>query len=98
MPSKNATHEEYPLEVQRFLSEVRALLGDLFPSTEQTLGGHWWIDFHGTRHLAVEWRPGRGFGLSATTSAFGEGPAEIFLSPAHAAKRVAQILKPKAPP
>lgn len=87
---------EYPVEVEKFLAEVRAHLGELSPNIEKTLGGYWWIDFNGARHLAVEWRPGRGFGLSATSSTFGEGPAEVFVTAARAAKRVAQILKPKA--
>jgi hypothetical protein len=83
---------EYPAEVKRLLSEVHALLGEVSFSTEQTLGGNWWIDFAGSRPLTVEWRPGRGFGVSATKSIFGEGPAEVFLTPARTAERVAQIL------
>jgi len=86
----------YPEPIQQFLDAVTQHLGRVETSLEETRAGHWWIDLRGRRHLAVEWRPGRGFGLSGRpVSHYGEGPSEIFHSPDRAARRVAQILAPK---
>jgi DNA-binding XRE family transcriptional regulator len=86
----------YPEPVQQFLDAVTQYLGRIGAELEETRAGHWWIDLRGRKHLAVEWRPGRGFGLSNRPSShYGEGPAEIFLSPDRAARRVAQILAPR---
>jgi transcriptional regulator with XRE-family HTH domain len=50
----------------------------------------WMLDVHfNNRVVTVEWRPHRGFGISATDShAYGEGPDEIVASPEAAAERI----------
>lgn len=86
----------YPAPIQEFLDAVTHHLGEIAAELEETRGGHWWIDLRGRRHLAVEWRPERGFGLSdRPASHYGEGPSEVFVSPDRAARRVAQLLAPR---
>jgi hypothetical protein len=43
--------------------------------------GHWWLDISESgRHAVVEWRPGKGFGVSllGKNDGYGEGPDEAF--------------------
>jgi DNA-binding XRE family transcriptional regulator len=89
----------YPEQVQQFLDAVSQRLGDLKITLDETQAGYWWINLWKKRHLAVEWRPNRGFGLTASKfPAYGEGPSEFFRSPDRAAQRVAQILAPASSP
>lgn len=93
---RHITPMQYPEAVQEFLDAVALHLGAIDTTLEETRAGHWWIDLRGRRHLAVEWRPERGFGLSSRRAAhYGERPTEIFLSPDRAARRVSQILAPR---
>lgn len=86
----------YPKALQQFLDAVACHLGEMSVELEETRGGSWSIDLRGRRHLAVEWQPERGFGLSPRmVPQYGEGPSEIFTAPERAARRVAQILAPK---
>lgn len=85
----------YPEKIQQFLAAVNARLGEIAVEIEETRGGHWWIDLRGRRHLAVEWRPERGFGLAVQPTHYGEGPSEIYISSERAALRAIQILAPK---
>ena len=69
----------YPEIVQQFLDAITRHLGKIDVELEETRAGYWWIDLRSRRHLAVEWRLGRGFGLSDRRSShYGEGPSEIF--------------------
>jgi hypothetical protein len=86
----------YPKHVQEFMAAVEHVLGKVDCEIEETRDGSLWLDFRGRRHLAVEWRPGRGFGLSAEPVQYGEGPSELYSAPERAARRVGQILTPDA--
>src|SRR5437763_1711639 len=57
--------------------------------------GTWWLDsdLHG-HSVITEWRPGKGFGISASPSkAYGEGPDEILPDMKSAADRVIVLLR-----
>jgi transcriptional regulator with XRE-family HTH domain len=93
--------ESIPLEVTKFLSMVEAR--DPSARTRIERGGeklgNWWIDFPQKPWVAVEWRPGQGFGLTAGDHiAFGEGPAEIFRTAERAAHRVIQLRRRESNP
>ena len=55
---------------------------------------NWWLDIELDGHTAsVEWRPGKGFGISASASAgYGEGPHETYVGVGSAADRLIEIL------
>lgn len=57
--------------------------------------GNWWIDATlRDTNVALEWHPTTGFRLyDPTSDGYGDGPLEIFRSPALAARRVGQFLK-----
>jgi hypothetical protein len=57
--------------------------------------GSWWLDAELDGHLAtVQWKPGRGFGISASpASGFGEGPDEIYSDVESAAARMIELLE-----
>ena len=56
--------------------------------------GHWFLDCSLNEHpVIVEWRPGRGFGISARSNiVFGEGPDEVYESLDEAFERVLILL------
>lgn len=60
---------------------------------------NWWIDVQGPagRHVTVEWRSDRGFGIFNPDRELGYGdrPDEVFRDDKKAAKRVAQFLRPR---
>src|SRR5476651_2245763 len=89
--------ELLPPQIKTFLSELAKRDSSLQPQLEvggEKLG-NWWIDLAGTKHITIEWRPKMGFGFTVgETTGYGEGPAEIFTSPARAAHRVIQLLNP----
>ena len=52
-------------------------------------GSTWWADISRNGHRAVvEWRPGRGFGISGEGGGYGEGPDEVVLTADEALDRV----------
>ncbi len=86
-----------PAEVEEF---VRLLRADR-PGAELTAepGGvkakNWWLECsRGKAHVTVEWRPGRGFGISdpKAEAGYGEGPEEVFRDARLAVRRVGQWL------
>ncbi len=86
---------EYPAPVDEFIKAIHASLGKdaVEVETEQTRAKYWWIDLRAKRHLAVEWRPDRGFGFSQSqVPVFGDGPSEVFTTAKRAAARVVQVL------
>jgi DNA-binding XRE family transcriptional regulator len=85
-----------PKPVSEFLLNVAAQLPVVAFTVEpggEALG-NWWIEMKlSKRSLAVEWRPGRGFGIySPGQEAYGEGPREVFRDPPMAARRAIQLL------
>jgi hypothetical protein len=57
--------------------------------------GSWWLDVHlGDQAASVEWKPGKGFGISASPSAgYGEGPHETFADAESVARRLVGLLE-----
>src|SRR2546429_440882 len=54
--------------------------------------GNWWIDVRaGKRHVKVEYRPAKGFGIFNSDAGYGEGPAEVYRTAELAARRLAQL-------
>lgn len=71
------------------LPKVRTVL-----DAPETPNARWWLDAQLGKHLvSVEWRPGRGFGVSAGDDGFGEGPDEVYDDADSAAKRVIELLE-----
>src|SRR5437588_7835168 len=56
--------------------------------------GSWFLDTRSDgHHVAVEWRPGKGFGMTSNPGAgFGEGPEEVYPDFESAARRVLELL------
>lgn len=90
--------ESFPEPIKTFLGELAAKDASLHPQIEPggEKAGNWWIDLLGKKRITIEWRPDFGFGFSFGETGYGEGPAEIFRSPARAAHRVIQLVAPKA--
>ncbi len=77
------------LKLQKRFPKVRTIL-----DAPETPNSRWWLDAQLGKHLvSVEWRPGRGFGVSAGDHGFGEGPDEVYEDPDLAAKRVIELLE-----
>lgn len=56
----------------------------------------WWLEIeHGGREVVVEWKPGRGFGLTSPAEGFGEGADEAYYDLDAAARRVIELLRNK---
>lgn len=63
-------------------------------AADEPLGASWLDAWLGENSVTVEFRPGRGFGVStASPDAFGEGSDEVYDEPALAAARVITLLK-----
>lgn len=78
--------------LQRLLSESIPL-GTVQVDPPDQPEGTWWIDVRaGKKHQALEFRPGKGFGIHQSNAGFGEGPTEIYRTPERAAKRLVQLL------
>jgi len=56
--------------------------------------GSWWLDVDLKGHaVAIEWRPGKGFGVSTNASeGYGEGPDEVYPTDEAAFQRVSELL------
>lgn len=55
--------------------------------------GVWWIDVqHRGRRASIEFRPGKGFGVSGPNGGYGEGPDAIAADAASAADQVIALL------
>ncbi|HEV2961731.1 MAG TPA: XRE family transcriptional regulator [Candidatus Angelobacter sp.] len=77
----------------RLVSEISEIKISLDKPAQQS--GAWWLDadLHG-HSVVTEWRPGKGFGVSASPSrAYGEGPDEIFPDLQTAGDRVITLLR-----
>jgi DNA-binding XRE family transcriptional regulator len=79
--------------VQRLASEIPEATHTLEGPAHKS--GNWWLDSDLNGHsVTVEWRPGKGFGISASPSkAFGEGPDEVFTDLKAAGDRVINLLR-----
>lgn len=90
--------ESYPDPIKTFLAALTVRDSSLKPQIEPggEKAGNWWIDLLGKKRITIEWRPELGFGFSVgDAKGYGEGPAEIFRSPARAAHRVMQLIAPR---
>jgi hypothetical protein len=89
--------ELIPEAVSAFLVELAKRDSTLKPQLEPggEKAGNWWIDLKANKRITIEWRPKLGFGLTlGEVNSYGEGPSEIFTSPARAAHRVMQLIAP----
>ncbi len=60
--------------------------------------GTWFIDVrHNRRTLTIQWKQGRGFGVSAEVGGYGEGADEVYSTPSQIEDRVAELLDVPAP-
>lgn len=85
--------------MEKAVENFKILLGKSTPKSvieidaPDAAGGNWWIDVRGgKRHVTLDYRPRKGFGIFHSDSGYGEGPAEIYRTPELAARRVAQLM------
>lgn len=82
------------------IERLKELLERRFPAASIAVdepareSGSWWIDVELKGHaVVVEWRPGRGFGISTPSSDdFGVGPDEVYPDADTAFERVKELL------
>jgi len=56
-------------------------------------GGTWYVDIRRNQQtLTIQWRPDRGFGVSADAGAYGDGADEVYSTVAQVENRVAELL------
>jgi hypothetical protein len=86
--------DQLQAEVRRRLAEATFTIDAPASST-----GSWWVDVRGYgRSASVEWRPERGFGVSGSDGAYGEGADVVVHDPVTAAEHVARLLQPFSQP
>ena len=85
--------------MEKAIEHLQKLLAESFPhcmvavDAPDRADGNWWLDVSmGKKRHAVEYRPGKGFGLFHDGTGFGEGPAEIYRTPERTAKRLGQLM------
>lgn len=81
--------------IERLARTIRAKLPRsktvLDPGTKPD--SSWWLDVESDGHaLVVEWKPGRGFGVSSPSEGYGEGPDEVYPDTGMAADRIIELL------
>lgn len=86
------------------LQELEASVRRKLPSIEASLDvsttaeGSSWLDLRlGSHRVAVEWRPGRGFGISSSPeTAYGEGSDELYPDLPTTRERLVELLRTSA--
>src|SRR5215211_168958 len=54
---------------------------------------NWWVDVRvGKRHVILDYRQRKGFGIYRSDAGYGEGPSEVYRTPERTARRVSQLL------
>jgi hypothetical protein len=87
------------------VERLRDLIRERFPTgsykllKSSTPTGAWWLDVDLSGYsLTIEWRPGRGFGLSTPADDdFGQGPDEVYESVDAAFERAKALLLSQTP-
>jgi DNA-binding transcriptional regulator YiaG len=82
------------------IERLRGRIAKRFPTAHLSVdapgqpSGSWWLDVKLNDHVVVvEWRPGRGFGISTVSEdAYGVGPDEIYTDADAAFERVKALL------
>jgi DNA-binding phage protein len=89
----------YTCNMEKTIEHLQTLLLERLPRCVVAVdapdrpGGNWWLDVTlGKKRQALEYRPGRGFGLFHGKIGYGEGATEIYRTPERAAKRLAQLM------
>lgn len=98
MSYRNRSDTPPPAEVAEFVRLLREAVpgADATPEPGGVKAGNWWLECsNGKRHVTVEWRAGRGFGVSDpdVEPGYGEGPEEVFRDSRLAVRRLAQWLR-----
>jgi hypothetical protein len=85
--------QQLEFRVREELPDVHATL-DLAVAPETSS----WLDLTLRDHRAtIEWRPGKGFGVSSSSeTVYGEGPDEIYSDVSTTLKRVVAVLKKRS--
>ncbi|HEX8321554.1 XRE family transcriptional regulator [Longimicrobium sp.] len=82
------------------IERLRDLVAERFPTATFVLdapddpGGFWWLDIYlNDYHVAVEWRPRQGFGVSTPSDDdYGPGADEIYQSATSAFGRIRELI------
>jgi DNA-binding transcriptional regulator YiaG len=82
------------------IERLRDLVAERFPTATFVLdapddpGGFWWMDIYlNDYHVAVEWRPSQGFGVSTPSNDdYGPGADEIYESATSAFGRIRELI------
>src|SRR5262245_35925203 len=88
--------------MEKSIEQLKRLLEESLPGcavrvdAPERPGGNWLLDVSmGKRRQTIEYRQGKGFGLFQEDAGYGERPAEIYRTPARAARRLAQLMAAK---
>lgn len=83
--------------VRKFLHLLNLRLRRVTTSVDEPASkrGSWFVDVsRGERSVVVQWRPGKGFGVSASPDhGLGEGPHEVYADARSTVDRVADLIK-----
>src|SRR5215510_1296605 len=90
--------------MEQQVEKLKMLVKDLLPKCYVEVdapdrgSGNWWIDIRaGKKRVAVEYQPGKGFGVFGPKTGYGEGPVEVYRTPELAVRRLVQLFRsPKA--
>ena len=80
-----------PIESLKNRLESRFPEGDIYLDRPKLESGIWYMDVVVGKHLIVQWKDNRGFGISTAGSGYGEGADEV-LSEDKVYERVVSLL------
>lgn len=102
---KLPSHALFPLSFwmeldMNSIERLRDLVAERFPTATFALdspdspNGYWWLDIYlSDYHIAVEWRPSQGFGVSTPADDdYGSGADEIYESATAAFERIRELI------
>ncbi|HEV7241941.1 MAG TPA: hypothetical protein VGQ36_22110 [Thermoanaerobaculia bacterium] len=88
-------------ELQELCETIAARVPEAEIAIDEPLSptGAWWANIsRHPHHAVVEWKPGRGFGISnASNGGYGEGPDAVVVTAGEALDRVLKVLDARQP-
>ena len=87
-------------ELQELCETIAARVPEAEIAIDEPLSptGAWWADIsRHPYHAVVEWKPGRGFGISNTDGGYGEGADAVVSTAGEALDQVLKLLDARQP-
>lgn len=86
--------------MEQQIDKLKMLIKDQMPKCNVEVDapdrgtGNWWIDIRaGKKRVALEYQPGKGFGIFGRKAGYGEGPIEVYRTPEVAVRRLVQLFR-----